>query len=162
MYWACAQIDQRREHLARHVLSLSGFQTYAPKIRGPRKTSLPLFPGYVFVLITLQWWQARWTVGVRRLIQNGGSEPAHIPDQIIEELRMREDRDGLITLPPRRSKSSTPFLPGDKVRVKSGPMSGLSALVEGMKPHQRVEVLLTMLGGLRRVELAVTAVERLA
>jgi len=54
------------------------------------------------------------------------------------------------------------FRPGDKVRVKTGPLVGFPGLISTMKPRQRVEVLLQMLGGLQRVELAATAVERLA
>lgn len=51
---------------------------------------------------------------------------------------------------------SAPFQPGDKVKVKNGPMSGFPALVSAMRPHQRIEILLRMLGGLQRVELAAT------
>ena len=156
-YWCCAQLDQRRERLALYCLDLAGYETYVPRIRGPRRTTAPLFPSYVFVHIKLQWWQARWAVGVRRLIQNGSSEPTHVPDQVIETLRSREG-DGLITLPaPLRPGDK--FQPGDKVRVTTGPLIGLQGLVEGMRPHQRVEVLLQMLGSLQRIELAVATVK---
>jgi transcriptional antiterminator RfaH len=100
---------------------------------------------------------AQLAPGVIRLITNGGEGPAHVPDRIIEELRSREGRDGLITLPaPRRPGDQ--FRPGDKVRVTTGPLTGFTGLVEGMRPHQRVEVLLQMLGSLQRVELAVAGV----
>ena len=160
-YWCCAQLDQRRERLALYCLDLAGYQTYVPRIRGPRKTSLPVFPSYAFILVELQWWQARWAVGVRRLIQNGSAEPAHVPDTVIEGLRAREGHDGLIVL-PAPPRPGDKFQPGDKVKVKNGPMSGFPALVSGMRPHQRVEILLQMLGGLQRVELAAADVERLA
>ena len=80
-------------------------------------------------------------------------------DHIIDELKSRE-RDGLIVLPPP-PRPSAKFQPGDKVKVKNGPMSGFPALVSGMRPHQRVEILLQMLGGLQRVELAAADVERI-
>jgi transcriptional antiterminator RfaH len=160
-YWCCAQLDQRRERLALYCLDLAGYRTYVPRIRGPRRTSLPLFPSYAFILVELQWWQARWAVGVRSLIQNGSAEPAHVPDRIIEELRAREGRDGLVTLPPP-PRSGPQFQPGDRVRVKSGPLVGLPGLVSTMRPHQRVEMLLQMLGGQQRVDLAAADVERLA
>jgi hypothetical protein len=54
-YWACAQVDARRERLALYCLNLAGYQTYVPHIRSPRKASVPLFPGYAFILIELQW-----------------------------------------------------------------------------------------------------------
>ena len=56
-----------------------------------------LFPSYVFVEIIAGWWHARWSAGVICLIQNG-SEPTHVPDRIITDLRSRE-RNGLIQLP---------------------------------------------------------------
>jgi hypothetical protein len=115
-YWCCAQIDQRRERLAL-------YQTYVPRIRGPRKTSLPLFSSYAFILVELQWWQARWAVGVRRLIQNGSAEPTHVPDAVVDGLKLRENRDGLITL-PAPPRSGPHFEPGDKVRIKTGPLVG--------------------------------------
>jgi transcriptional antiterminator RfaH len=151
-YWCCAQLDGRREQLALHCLDIAGFETYLPRIRAPRRSSVPLFPGYLFVCIELQWHTARWAPGVRRIISNGGLEPAHVPDRVISELQARE-RNGLVMLPPGPS-SPPPFRQGDKVRVKSGPMSGFPALVAGLKPHQRIEVLLELLGALQRVELA--------
>jgi transcription antitermination factor NusG len=88
-----------------------------------------------------------------------GDMPAVLADAVIEELRGREGRDGLIRLPKRKSlNGGALFAPGDMVRVASGPMSGLSGLVQGLKPHQRIEVLLTLLGALQRVELPVSAV----
>ena len=70
-----------------------------------------------------------------------------INDAIIEDLRGRE-RDGLIVLPP------PPRLrPGDRVRITAGPLLGRLAIFAGMKPHQRVAVLLTFLGSERRVAL---------
>ena len=42
---------------------------------------------------------------------------------------------------------------GDKVQVTHGPLNGSIAIFDGMRPHQRVAILLTMLGGQQRVEL---------
>jgi hypothetical protein len=39
------------------------------------------------------------------------------------------------------------------VKVTVGPFAGQFGLYAGMKPHQRVEVLLTLLGGQQRVSL---------
>src|SRR4029079_11888729 len=74
-FWAAAQLQPQRDQLALHCLKLFGFETYAPRLRDQRtlrsrkviKTPL-LFPGYVFVLIELQWNQARWSPGVIRLV----------------------------------------------------------------------------------------------
>ena len=54
----------------------------------PRHTivaqAAPLFPGYAFVLIELQWHAARWSPGVHRLVLDG-LQPA-VPDKVIAEL----------------------------------------------------------------------------
>jgi transcription antitermination factor NusG len=72
---------------------------------------------------------------------------------VIGALRARE-RGGLIELPrPPR------FNPGDRMQVMRGPFAGCVGLYAGMKPHQRIEVLLAILGGAQRVTLAADAVE---
>jgi transcriptional antiterminator RfaH len=148
-YWTCAQLDGRREQLALHCLGLAGFETYQPRIHSSRRASVPLFPSYAFVSIKLQWHAARWAMGVRKIITNG-LEPAKVGDHIISELRAREGLDGLVKLPPPLPPAPQ-FKLGDTVRVRSGPLVGFAGLVSGMRPRQRIEVLLQLLG---RVELA--------
>jgi transcriptional antiterminator RfaH len=157
-YWAAAQLQPQRDGLALHFLEQAGFETYAPRLREPRtvqgrrvvRTPL-LFPGYLFVLIELQWHRARWSPGVVRLIMDGAG-PAVVPAAVIDGLKAREV-GGLIELPkPPRLK------PGDRVRVLHGPLAGHVGLYAGMKPRQRVEVLLALLGG-QRVTLGADAVE---
>jgi transcription antitermination factor NusG len=98
-------------------------------------------------LIERGWWAARWCPGVIRLINSGGPEPEHVPERIIDALRKREV-SGLIELP-----QAPPLRPGDKVRVTKGPLTNCMGLYVGMEPHERVEVLLTLLGSVQRVEL---------
>ena len=103
-----------------------------------------LFPGYLFVRIELQWTRARWCPGVVCIVLNGGT-PAAVPDGVIMALQARET-GGLIDL-PRPPK----FRPGDRLRVLHGPFAGHVGVYAGMKPRQRVEVLLQLLGGTQRV-----------
>ena len=160
-FWAAAQLQPQRDQLALHCLKLFGFETYAPRLRDQRtirgckviKTPL-LFPGYVFVLIQLQWSRARWSPGVVRLVMDGIT-PAVVPDAVVTSLKAREV-NGLIELPPPPR-----FQRGDRVRVLHGPLAGQVGLFAGIKPRERVAVLLTLLGSSRRVELAGSAVERL-
>jgi transcriptional antiterminator RfaH len=159
MYWAAAQLQPQRDALALHFLRQAGFETYAPRLRERRtvhgrkvvKTPL-LFPAYAFVFITLQWHAARWSPGVIRLVMDGAA-PARVPDAVIEEIRKREVA-GLVELP----KPPLARL-GDRVRVTAGPFAGHVGLYAGMKPRERVEVLLRILGGVQRVTLAAGAVE---
>jgi transcriptional antiterminator RfaH len=151
MYWCCAQLDGRREALAAHCLSLAGYQTYQPLFRAPRRASASLFPGYTFIAIEMQWHAARWAPGVLKLIM-AGDQPAHVPDAVIAELHARE-RDGLVILP-----SSPRLRRGDRVRVTAGPLVGFRGLVDGLRPQQRIAVLLELLGSTRPIEMAATDV----
>jgi transcriptional antiterminator RfaH len=96
MFWACAQTQPQRERAAQHFLGQFGYETYLPRIRGVRHshgkridTRQPLFPSYVFVAIVSGWWSARWAPGVTRFVMADGM-PAHVPDQIIDEIKRRE------------------------------------------------------------------------
>ena len=159
MYWAAAQLQPQRDTLALHFLRQAGFETYAPRLRERRtvqgrkvvKTPL-LFPAYAFVFIRLQWSAARWCPGVIRLVMDGAA-PARVPDAVIDEIRAREVA-GLIELP----KPAVARL-GDAVKILRGPFEGKLAIYAGMKPRQRVEVLLSLLGSSQRVTVAADAVE---
>jgi transcriptional antiterminator RfaH len=105
-----------------------------------------LFPGYAFIAIELQWHAARWSPGVLGLIMDG-TGPARVADSIIDGIRARE-RGGLVELAPPPG-----LRPGDRVRVLQGPFAGHLALYAGMRPHERVLVLLQLLGGQQRVTL---------
>ena len=159
MFWACAQLEPQRTAVALHCLALNGFEVFCPRLREQvRKRGRkivrtpPLFPGYAFVLIVSAWWTARWSPGVRRLVMDG-EQPARVPDEVIADIRSRE-RNGLVELPKPRG-----LMPGMKVRVISGPLHDQIGLLALLKPHERVLVLLQLLGGQQRVELARNAIE---
>ena len=86
---------------------------------------------------------------MRCLVLSGGT-PAAVPEGVIADLKGRET-GGLI--PPK-------FRPGDRLRVIHGPFAGHVGLFAGMKPHERIEVLLAILGGSQRVTLAADSVEQ--
>jgi transcriptional antiterminator RfaH len=82
-----------------------------------------------------------------------GVTPGRVPDAVIDELKARE-RNGAIELPRRDD-----LKPGDSVRILQGPFSGHLGLYTGMRPRQRIEVLLQLLGGQTKVELPRSDVE---
>ena len=158
-YWACARLEPHRERLALHCLGLAGYVTYLPRIRERRvshgrriEVRPPLFPGYAFFVVEAQWHSARWSVGVLGLIMNG-LQPAKVPDRVIDEIRGRE-RNGLIELAPPPSLRR-----GARVRILAGPFRDHLAIFADMKPRERVEILLQLLGGEQRVTLAKKDIE---
>jgi transcriptional antiterminator RfaH len=159
-FWAAARVVPRQERLALHCLGLAGFEIYLPRLRELRivrgrrvEHQPPLFPGYLFIWVELQWSRARWSPGISTLIMNG-TAPARVPDAVITELRSREGSDGLIVLPKPRGLRR-----GDQVRIMAGVFAGQSGLYAGMRPRDRVAVLLSLLGSARKVELPRAAIE---
>jgi transcriptional antiterminator RfaH len=152
-------LQPHREALALHYLGVNGYETYYPRLRDRRirfgrmiENRPALFPGYAFVLIQLQWHTAKWSPGTIGLIMDGIG-PARVPDNVIEEIRRREI-DGLIELaqPPALKR-------GVRVQILRGPFTGHLAIFADMKPRARVDILLQILGGEQRVELARTDIE---
>ena len=121
--------------------------------RGSRQAPAPrpLFPGYCFVQIELQWSRVHYCPGVNKLLLAGES-PARVPDVVIDGIRARENRAGLVVL-PRASR----LKPGDQVRVVAGLLEGQLGVLVGLRGHERAEVLLTMLG---RTTLPAAEIER--
>ena len=159
-FWAVSRLAPRREALALHCLALAGFETYLPRLRERRvfqgrkiEVRPALFPGYCFTLIELQWHAAHWAPGTRGLIMDG-IVPARVPERVIDEIHRREV-NGLIEV------HKPLFQRGDRVRILRGPFSGRLALFADMKPRERVEVLLRLLGGDRHVTLARQDIEAL-
>jgi len=159
MYWACAQVEPRRERLASYCLGLAGYEIYQPLLREQRRShgrkitvTPPLFPGYLFVWVVSGWWNARWSPGVVRLIMDG-LVPAVVRDDVIAEIRSRE-RNGLVELPKVHG-----LKPGMRVQVISGPLSEQIGMLAALRPRERVLVLLQLLGSQQRVELARNAIE---
>jgi transcriptional antiterminator RfaH len=157
-YWCAAQLQSRREHTALHVLEQAGFEVDLPRLRERRtrygrriEVLTALFPTYAFVRLVAQWHAARWAPGVTRLIMDG-DHPARLPDEAITEIRARE-RNGAVELPKRELRH------GDPVRILHGAFVGRLGLYSGMAPHERVMVLLQLLGAARRIKLRKDAIE---
>jgi transcriptional antiterminator RfaH len=153
-YWACALLEAHREKTALRFLTLAGYETYCPWL-SVKRSIVPLFPGYCFVLIADRgWWAARWSIAVRSIVGTHIGEPAHVPDSVISGLRARE-RNGLIQLP-----SKPGLRRGNRVRITAGPFENHLAIYDGMKGSERVAVLLAMLGSVQRVELPLQDITR--
>jgi len=138
---------------------LARYRVYQPLLREHRRShgrkiiaTPPLFPGYLFVWVVRGWWDARWSAGVRRLVMDG-EQPARVPENVIAEIKSREV-GGFVELPRPRG-----LVPGMRVRVTSGPLHDQIGLLGALRPHERVLVLLRLLGEERPVELGRNAIE---
>ena len=159
-YWAVARLQPRHENAGLTHLRLNGYEIYYPRVsekrvRNGRRIEVrpPLFWGYAFFVVKSGiWYTARWSIGVMGVIMDG-TKPARVPDAVIAEIKGRE-RNGAVVLPERER-----FAVGDQVRVLTGPLSGHLAIFADMKPRQRVEILLQLLGGEQRVTLAKKDIE---
>jgi transcription antitermination factor NusG len=160
-YWAATQLEPHRERVAQFFLQQFGFEVYLPwvrryQMRWRRRIEFltPLFPGYCFTRIELQWHSVRQCPGVIRIVKSGGDEPAQVPDAIIDAIRSRE-RDGAIDLPKRGPR---PPRTGDQVKIVIGPFAGHLGICAAVS-RGHISVLLFMLGAQRQVQLKHNAVE---
>jgi transcriptional antiterminator RfaH len=150
-YWAVVQTESQRERFVAGYLERVGFDTYLPQIKLRRvpepRCYAPLFPTYVFVRIIDRWHAASRAIGVVRLIM-AGEHPARLPEEVMEEIRSREGRDGYVKLAQRTLKA------GARVRIISGQFQGHIGLYDGQSAKERERVLLDLLGRSVRVELS--------
>lgn len=155
--WFVVQTQARSEVTASRHLERQGFETYLPRYLKRRRharridtIAMPLFPRYLFVSVDMRsqrWRSVQSTVGVSRLITNGG-EPLAMVESVIDALRRREDASGFIQFNPAPS-----FSVGDRIRVTSGAFADTLGLFEGCDDRARVAVLLNLLGRKVRVML---------
>jgi transcriptional antiterminator RfaH len=142
-FWTVAQTESQREHIAAQFLKQDHFEIYLPKIlirHGAHERVAPLFPGYLFVEIVERWWPVRWSVGVVRLLM-ADDHPARVSDRLMEAIKKREGRDGLIKLPKPRSLEC-----GDQVKILRGSFEGRIGIYQGQSNAQRSRILLDLLG----------------
>jgi transcriptional antiterminator RfaH len=161
--WYVVQTHPHAEVKAMLHLRRQGFAVYLPRYLKRRRHARrietvpsPLFPGYLFVAIdmgTQRWRSINSTVGVARLVCNGG-EPAAAAVGVVDGLIHREDANHFIRLEPRPR-----FAPGDRIRVLDGVFSACLGLFEGMTDAERAAILLDLLGRKVRVVLDVECVE---
>lgn len=150
MRWFAVQTKPGRETVAEANLLQQGFEAYLPRYRrqishARRRTTVkaPLFPGYLFVrldLDTCRWRAINGTLGAIGLVCFG-DRPTSLGDEVVDAIRAREDKDGLIELVRADELSE-----GDRVAVESGAMSGMTGVFMTAKDTDRVVVLFKLMG----------------
>jgi len=161
--WYAAYTQPHAETKALDHLERQGYSIYLPRyrrwVRHARRRALvsrPLFPRYLFVgldRLTQRWRPIRSTVGVLGIVSSG-EEPVPVAPEIIDALQRREGEGAFDVLSPAQLLRA-----GDTVRVTQGPFEDLVGRLLGIADHERVYILLDLLGRAVRAEVAATAVE---
>jgi transcription termination/antitermination protein NusG len=134
--WYAVRVKYRMENGVNVILQEKGYEGFLPIYRVRKNWSdrtksldLPLFPGYVFcrmgesacgMIIT--------TPGVIQVVAFG-KRPYSIPDSEIESIK----RIGLFADP----RPTTYCAIGQRVRIKEGPLTGVTGILKEMKNGRR-------------------------
>jgi transcriptional antiterminator RfaH len=143
--WIVVSTHPSRERIATENLERQSYSVYCPmvikRVRHARRAydaRRPLFPGYIFVRLSEQWWRPILsTYGVRSIVR-AGPMPAFLPFGFAESLKAREV-DGAICKPDK------PFRPGHAVRIHGGQFDGLIGRIIEIRERDRVLLLLELL-----------------
>jgi transcription termination/antitermination protein NusG len=145
--WLAVYTRPRHEKKVERQLSEAGVTTFLPLLTDVRKWSdrskaieVPLFPGYVFVQIVPT---AKERVAVLRAFGVIGfvglhGQGAPIPDREIEQVRT--------VLQRKLQVGPYPFLEvGTRIRVASGPLSGIEGILVGHRQKRRLVISVSLL-----------------
>lgn len=161
--WCLIHTKPKQEQTAAEHLRRQHYHVYLPmlckrRIKNERQISAvtPLFPRYLFVRLSAgidNWGPIRSTKGVRDFVRFG-TNPTQVPNELIDEIKAREDNNGLhYELEPELQK-------GDKIHITDGPFSGCNAIFTAHRSKERVLILLDIIGKSSRVEVASNSIEK--
>lgn len=161
--WYLIYTKPRQEEVAKTNLERQGYTIYLPLAYQYRRhhdkrarTIAPLFPRYLFIQLTQyldNWGPIRSTLGVTTMVRFG-MEPAVVPQDLIETLTARTGPEGVIDL-----TATADFKPGSRVRIAEGGMTGYEGIFLATSSHDRVIILLDIVGKQVRVQVDAAHVE---
>jgi len=156
--WFALQVTPRHESKVATYLEYKGFISFFPTQKVKRQWSdrtkiidWPLFPTYVFCrFCRVKTWIVRSIPGVNRIVGSGPA-PSPIPDSEIESLR-QVIQSGVDILPTSYLRS------GEKIRIRDGPLAGMSGVVIRMSNHNWLVVSVHLIGRSVMAQVPVSAV----
>jgi len=154
--WLLVRSKPKQESALVLALATRDVAAYCPKVLEPRwharapRGPVPLFPSYVFARCVPKekYTAVRYCTGAAGIVRFG-EELGAVEDEFVASLREREgDRGYLVIAAARRAP-----VKGSRVRIVQGPLKGIEGLVTHYLPAKdRVRLLLTMVSGVRNVE----------
>ncbi|WP_119071172.1 transcription termination/antitermination protein NusG [Aggregatilinea lenta] len=160
--WYVIQSKPHKENQVCAYLEAQDFEVFFPTFRVQQTGSRaakprPFFPRYMFVHTDLDevgTSALQWLPGAIGLVQFDEC-PATVPDTVVHQLKQRVeaiDTGGLIF---------EDLKPGDLVRIINGPLAGYDAIFDlRLNGSERVQVLLTLLGRLVRMQISANDIEK--
>ena len=149
--WYVVYSKPAREAYAHDHLTRKGLEVFFPRLELParllgHRMLVPLFPNYLFVRLRLpdDYYAVIWCPGVRRLVSFNGF-PAPVDDEAVEFLRQQATADGALT-------AHSTLTAGVQVQVTSGPLAGLSGILQDPPDAKgRIRILMKLLNRDMRV-----------
>ena len=149
-YWLVATYKINEIKRAENNLSNQNFDYYLPKIKVKKSSSYLgeeiLFPGYVFIKTRLEEYSLiKYTKGIKKIVKFGKNIP-HLTDYEIKSIQSIEKLSNLKPIIPKINI-------GQEATVADGPFKGTLVKICSLPSKERIEVLLTILGSLRKVSI---------
>jgi len=151
--WHVIRTRSRHEKIVEKYLELNGFPVYLPKLNKHRMNQVsrppvewPLFPGYIFVkprpgqLHALNFIPGTCGLLIYR------NKPGILQDKELEAIRK------LVTT-SIDIDTHTRMVPGDRVRVAFGPLTGVEGVLICLRNHHRLAINTNLLGRAISVEI---------
>ena len=159
--WYPVYTHPRTEKKAQQALLNKGIETYLPLRRQLKQWSdrkkwveEPLIKSYLFVHITVhEQTEVLMTKGITRFIYFGG-KITPMPDRQIEDLKL------LMTSAVELEVTEENLLPGEKIRLKAGPLKGMTGEIISYRSQKQLVLRLENLGCSVIIHVAASLIDR--
>jgi len=151
LLWYALHTKAGQEARAVANLGAWGVETCAAWVNSSTRShgQMPLFPRYIFAHCDIagMYQKICFTRGIACVVSFGGI-PAVVDDDVIDVIRSRTDKDGLV-------RPLDDLKPGDLVSIESGCWANMMGCFEKrMKGSDRVRILLTSVSFNARIEIS--------
>ncbi|MDC1074686.1 transcription termination/antitermination NusG family protein [Gammaproteobacteria bacterium] len=146
--WLIALYKSNEVKRVKSNLSNQKFDFYLPKITIKKTNANPkeevLFPGYIFVNTSLKNYSAlKYTIGIKNIIKFGNNISC-ISDEEIKSMQMIQEKSKIDPV-------ALQMQVGQDALISNGSLKGSIVKICSLPSKERVGVLLTFLGSIRRV-----------